>query len=240
MSDNQADVPAQAATQLAFKDVPSCYHIVTKIMQYATRSNGDRDYFDNQALNAILDLGNCYTLLAKEIHNIAVDHGFYDGYTPDAKRNFGEVIALVHSELSEAFDAASNNNPPDDELPTHDSVSVELADALIRILDTCHYENIDIIAGLRSALNDMLARGAQRIKYTDSWGAALAYAHSTVSLALEAHRKAVDSATIAWAISTAILTIMYVGNLQAHNVPEAMLAKIEYNRSRPYKHGKQY
>ncbi len=37
--------------------------------------------------------------LSREIHQNAVDHGWYD-----KKQSFGEIVALCHSELSEALD----------------------------------------------------------------------------------------------------------------------------------------
>jgi len=59
------------------------------------------------------------------------------------KRNFGEVIALMHSELSEALEA-HRKNLMDDKLTHRPGVEVELADALIRILDTCKANGFDI------------------------------------------------------------------------------------------------
>ena len=50
------------------------------------------------------------------------------------ERNFGEMIALVHSELSEALEA-HRKNLMDDKLPHRRGVEVELADAVIRIFD---------------------------------------------------------------------------------------------------------
>lgn len=49
-------------------------------------------------------------------------------------RNFGELLALVHSELSEALEG-HRKNKQDDHLPHRPSAEVELADAVIRILD---------------------------------------------------------------------------------------------------------
>ena len=37
---------------------------------------------------------------AREIHEIAVEHGWWE-----EERSFGEIVALCHSELSEALEA---------------------------------------------------------------------------------------------------------------------------------------
>lgn len=54
--------------------------------------------------------------------------------TVPSTRNVGEAIALMHSELSEALEGY-RKNAQDDHLPEFKSLSVELADCLIRIFD---------------------------------------------------------------------------------------------------------
>ena len=70
-------------------------------------------------------------------HGTAENAGWYRDPKTGARieRNFGEVIALMHSELSEALEA-DRKSLSDDKLPHRSGVEVEVADTLIRIADT--------------------------------------------------------------------------------------------------------
>jgi len=78
-------------------------------------------------------------------HETAIDAGWYtDLKTGQPKeRNFGEVIALMHSELSEALEA-HRKGLMDPHLPSRNGMEVEFADCIIRILDTCGALGLDI------------------------------------------------------------------------------------------------
>lgn len=85
--------------------------------------------------------------LQREIHQIAKDKGWYD-----IQRSFGDIISLIHSELSEALEEYRNRHPLGEtriENGKPEGVPVEMADAIIRILDWAESEDVDMEAVIR-------------------------------------------------------------------------------------------
>lgn len=82
-------------------------------------------------------------------HGTATAAGWYtDPATgKPVERNFGEVVALMHSELSEALEA-HRKSLMDDKLPHRSGVEVEFADCIIRILDTAAALGLDVAGAL--------------------------------------------------------------------------------------------
>lgn len=76
-------------------------------------------------------------------------------------RNKGELIALMHSELSEALEGVRKNSM-DDKLPHRRMEEVELADCLIRIFDYAGNWHLD----LEGAYQEKRAYNAQRADHS--------------------------------------------------------------------------
>jgi NTP pyrophosphatase (non-canonical NTP hydrolase) len=72
-------------------------------------------------------------------HGIAVECGWWR----QPNRNVGEMLCLIHSEISEAMEGA-RKGLKDDHLPNRDMLEVELADAVIRIMDMSGGLGLDI------------------------------------------------------------------------------------------------
>lgn len=77
------------------------------------------------------------------------------------QRNKGELIALIHSELSEALEG-ERKNLNDDKLPHRKMAEVELVDALIRIFDYAGGFGYD----LQGAFDEKMAYNAKRIDHS--------------------------------------------------------------------------
>lgn len=89
----------------------------------------------------------------KESYDNAKDHGWHD-----SERSVGDLICLMHSELSEALEEhrngkASNEVYFNQEKPDKpEGIPVELADCVIRIFDFCGLHNIDLQSVLKQKM----------------------------------------------------------------------------------------
>lgn len=95
--------------------------------------------------------------LAAAIHQLNQTWWHHPRTGKRLKRNKGEMIALMHSELSEALEAV-RKDLMDDKLPHRKGEEVEMADAVIRIMDYCAAHGLD----LGGAMVEKLAYNAQR------------------------------------------------------------------------------
>lgn len=74
--------------------------------------------------------------LSESIHTNAVEKGFYD--KDNGQRNDYEMLALVHSEVSEIVEALRKGNPVSEKIAPFTSAEDEAADVVIRLMDQCH------------------------------------------------------------------------------------------------------
>lgn len=103
--------------------------------------------------------------LSEEIHLTNIEKGFYE-----SEKNIGEMLALVHSEVSEALEADRK-----DRYVTHDITEInmeendekfnwlfkefvkdsfedELADVMIRIMDLAKHKEVDLEEHIKSKM----------------------------------------------------------------------------------------
>lgn len=90
--------------------------------------------------------------LAEYVH-MCNEKWWHDPLTKEPlKRNVGEMLMLCVSELAEALEG-HRRNLADDKLPHRPMFEVELADAMIRILDIAAGLNLDIGGAFEEKIN---------------------------------------------------------------------------------------
>lgn len=102
------------------------------------------NYMSDAEANAFFGISEAMRL----VHKTATDAGWYvDPATGlPVERNVGEVIALMHSELSEALEAYRRDLM--DELTHRKGIEVEFADCVIRIFDTAAAMKLDLAGAI--------------------------------------------------------------------------------------------
>lgn len=186
--------------------------------------------------------------IAKEAHQTAVEHGFWE-----PEPTFGELVALMHSELSEALEEYRAGRPmaykpcgidrvvcqkeacgfiSEDGTCEYmkdkpEGIAVELADCVIRILDFLGSASVDIDGIIERKKNASL-------EVPDNFGDLIARLHLDLSLAYETeYRKTVS-------VMKLIFCIMRIQKWEEKNRVDLLpiiREKMDYNKTRPYRHG---
>ena len=126
----------------------------------------------------MMDMDEHYAIetLQRKIHQGNVDAGWWTDLdtlqslaeecrirTRFGKALVAEKLVLIHSEISEAMEDA-RKNLKDDKLPHRSGVEVELADAVIRILDLAGALQLDLAGAIQEKLMYNSTREDHRIE----------------------------------------------------------------------------
>lgn len=175
--------------------------------------------------------------LAKEVHQNAVAHGWWE-----EGRSFGEIIALCHSELSEALEEYRNKHKPKElygkcvapdfdcdvnrscsfgrcEFYKPEGIPSKLADVIIRILDYIESLGFDYGYILKTTIS----------KDVNNFGDFISLLHLYLSKAYEFNDIS--------CLKGAICEIQDYCASWKIDIDEAIRIKHKYNKTRPYRHG---
>ena len=200
--------------------------------------------------------------LIHDIHQNAVHHGWWE-----EKRSIAEIIALIHSEWSEALEEARAGRPlvyydcilcPDgpcqmtkedeaasicdyrDAEAKPEGIAVEIIDGCIRILE---FMGVYIESLSLETMNGKPVADAEDlyVEFNEDWTPAeiIAELHSYTSLAYDGFCEKMQEEAFARLVEALALGFSWV-KAKGLDPLELLLKKHEYNKTRPYKHGKQF
>lgn len=175
----------------------------------------DRDY-------PLVDGKIDYNKLSEAVHDWAVRVGWWDSH-----RDPYELLQLVVTEVAEATEGA-RRSMMDDHLPQYPMEQVELADAIIRLVDMAgryQWEYIPNKYGYHRWL----------VRDKDATPISTGRMHFAIVSCVVAIGNLVEmDVDNGWSIgyTTTINTILRVAELRGYDLTQCILDKVEYNRTR--------
>lgn len=174
-------------------------------------------------------IAECLFRAARDVHALNVRKGWWSDMATGtrAKRNFGELLMLIVSEISEGY-GGWINDAKDDKLPARPMVEVEIADGLIRVLDTVAGTDLDIAAAVRRMSYEDITACAYETRIPDAFMRMIGHLSDT----LEADRKNRGQEIKANSLAKFILTAIYTARWRGYDLAGAFRDKLAFNINR--------
>ena len=170
-------------------------------------------------------------------HQNAIDKGWWKT-TPEGKadfssRNFHEITFLAITELAEAFEVYRDGRPLTEiwagEKGKPEGFPIEMADFVIRVLETMTASGVDVEKSFAEELPD-----ESEVEAEENLGEALMYISGLVTDASSIGQKSEGSYLC---LASSVVASYKLAEKHNFDLTAAVKTKMEYNTTRPIRHG---
>lgn len=139
------------------EQVDSLNELVEYVHQDSIRAGWWTNLYYRDQAGTLLGAGVPEELVVPALNKLGIEYHTY------STRNVGEMLCLIHSEISEAMEGY-RKNLMDDKLPHRPMIEVELADAMIRIMDLAGSQQMDLAGAIKEKLEYNATRADHKIE----------------------------------------------------------------------------
>lgn len=177
-----------------------------------------------------------FSQIARAAYTNSREKGFYDEGIPDA----GRSLALMHSEVTEAFESmmAHGWNHSSSKTPLFLAVEEEMADLILRLGDFSAARGLDVEGALKAHMSLFERPVVDPVSY------GLCTLHARISAVLETWRKppTATKPKDGWsgreiAVAGVLHAVLAFAVQHRLRLAEAVEAKMAFNANRPRMHG---